>query len=103
MARAPLPSRVCGVGASAGGFLRGLAKQPGAVLRVHSNDSSFSLSAFASRAWLENPAHPLAILFMIALRGDIIPPFYQRVSKRVSNLVQRVGLVKEQRDSAPHA
>lgn len=40
---------------------------------------------------------------MIALRGDIIPPFYQRVSKRVSNLVQRVELVKEQRDSAPHA
>lgn len=58
MARAPLPSHVCGVGASAGGFLRGLAKQPGAVLRVHSDDSSSSLSAFASRAWLENPAHP---------------------------------------------
>lgn len=32
-----------------------------------------------------------------------MPPFYQQVSKRLSNLVQLVGLVKEQRDSAPHA
>lgn len=32
-----------------------------------------------------------------------MPPFYQRVSKRLSNLVHLMGLVEEQRDSAPHA
>lgn len=84
MARAPLPSHVFGVGASAGGFLRGLAKQPGAVLRVHSEDSSSSLSAFANRAWLENPAHTLAILFSRSPFKETLCPHFTNRSPRDS-------------------
>ena len=55
------PDRVCRVGASASGVLRGLAKQPQAVLRVHDDEGSSFLSALASQALLENPSHPAVI------------------------------------------